>query len=78
MGNARIDDAGRSFVHQPVGKILRRLVALRIKAVGKCLRAANIMKLAAEIGEIAVIGDALFEPVDFGEFNRFVKRDFSL
>jgi hypothetical protein len=62
--DARIDDAERASIEQPLRQILRREIAIRGKAIGEPVAAANVVELGAEVGEVIVVGDVLRAEID--------------
>src|SRR5258705_10932494 len=62
--HARIQDAQRSRLEQAFAERLRLDVARRVQTIGERWRLAEIVKLAAEIGQVVVERHLLLEASD--------------
>ncbi|HUE84867.1 MAG TPA: prolyl oligopeptidase family serine peptidase, partial [Vicinamibacterales bacterium] len=75
--HARVDDAECGRGHQALGERLRFDVAARIEVLLEAA-APEIVEARAEIRQVIVIRHVVLEPVDLGELDGLVERDFGL
>src|SRR5438067_286868 len=75
MPDAWIDHSERTAGEQFVRQLLRGHIGSGRETAGGPLIAAYLVEISAEVCEIIIVGDLLFEPVHLDELAPFVERD---